>query len=254
MKKSEIAIRDLNGVVRVSNLPSRDQLARAIDDFGASAKEATRYLSRLGSGVGDAVDSIVAMDNYAIRTLEAIERNQQPFYQLVAAISPFGTQDLSRTALVKTFDQVAKVLETNLIRLIGVSTGAMVALDRLDSQLNLIHQITVRDQVAIGTMHEEVLFRLWTQLGGNKVQVESMKGHLMLLAAVGCYRRNAAENVGKAIVELEKLSADLDILRERVAAPSIAGEDAIPIEVHLEALRSAVVRLAEGADRGRIKG
>ena len=73
MKNSEMAVRDLNTLVsslqssrttshrktqvKVSDLASKDLLASSLDRFIASAKDASRHLTRLDSGVGGAVDS-----------------------------------------------------------------------------------------------------------------------------------------------------------------------------------------------------
>jgi hypothetical protein len=74
MKKSEMAVRDLNTLVsslsviiltikltspqvKLSNLVSKDQLAMSLDAFVASAREASQQLSRLDSRVRGAVDS-----------------------------------------------------------------------------------------------------------------------------------------------------------------------------------------------------
>ena len=74
MKQSEVAVRDLNTLVRfwfphvtllnltyfqvkVSSLPSKEILSSSLDEFVSSAKETGRKLAKLGSGVGGAVDA-----------------------------------------------------------------------------------------------------------------------------------------------------------------------------------------------------
>jgi hypothetical protein len=74
MKQSEVAIRDLHSLVRitftrvarpslthsqvkVSDLPSKDILSSSLGDFVSSAKETGRKLSKLSSTVGGAVDA-----------------------------------------------------------------------------------------------------------------------------------------------------------------------------------------------------
>ena len=74
MKQSEVAVRDLNTLVRFwfppfarrdltlsqvkwSSLPSKEALSSSLDEFVSSAKEAGRKLAKLGSGVGGAVDA-----------------------------------------------------------------------------------------------------------------------------------------------------------------------------------------------------
>jgi hypothetical protein len=81
LKNSEMAVRDLNTLVRffcllvdrfsdihvsvldahlqvkLSDIVSKDLLASSLDDFVSSAKDASRHLSKLDAGVGGAVDS-----------------------------------------------------------------------------------------------------------------------------------------------------------------------------------------------------
>lgn len=74
LKNSEMAVRDLNTLVsatprsyfnaslnsqqvKLSDLVSKDLLAKSLEDFVGSARDATRHLTRLESGVGGAVDS-----------------------------------------------------------------------------------------------------------------------------------------------------------------------------------------------------
>lgn len=80
-----------------------------------------------------------------------------------------------------------------------------------------------------------------------------MGSHLSLLEQVGHHRSIAAKNVGHAIVDLQKLSEDLDILRDKLMIPLVTDDDAVPVEVHLATLRKAVSRLAEGS-KGTTKG
>ena len=74
LKNSEMAVRDLNTLVstffysfqdlhlnsqqvKLSDLVAKDLLASSLEDFVSSARDASRLLSRLESGVGGAVDS-----------------------------------------------------------------------------------------------------------------------------------------------------------------------------------------------------
>lgn len=56
MKQSEIALKDLNTLVKHSNLACKDSLAENLQAFVAEAKVVGIRLDRLGSRVGGAVD------------------------------------------------------------------------------------------------------------------------------------------------------------------------------------------------------
>jgi hypothetical protein len=59
--------------------------------------------------------------------------------------------------------------------------------------------------------------------------------------------------VAGTLVQLEKLAADLDDLRERVATPLLSDEASIPLEIHLMTLRKGVERLNESRGRAKSK-
>jgi hypothetical protein len=59
IKKAEMATSDLSTMVRVSNLKSRDMIAKSLTDFVDDAKKTGRGLQKLSSKVGGAVDGRV---------------------------------------------------------------------------------------------------------------------------------------------------------------------------------------------------
>ncbi len=62
IRNSEVAVRDLAVLVKLSDLPSKEELGRAINLFVRNAKETAKGLQRLGAKVGGTVDSVLAMD------------------------------------------------------------------------------------------------------------------------------------------------------------------------------------------------
>lgn len=60
------------------------------------------------------------MDNYAIKTLEAIERGEEPLSLVVAMIFPFSARHVSRNDLTRTFNQVAGVMESRIHDLVSL--------------------------------------------------------------------------------------------------------------------------------------
>jgi hypothetical protein len=56
VKNSEMAIRDLTTLVKLSDLVCKDELEEKLTEFVGEARDAGRSLQRLGSRVGGAVD------------------------------------------------------------------------------------------------------------------------------------------------------------------------------------------------------
>ncbi|CAG7852055.1 SubName: Full=Uncharacterized protein {ECO:0000313/EMBL:CCA74701.1} [Serendipita indica DSM 11827] len=251
MKNSEMAVRDLNTLVKLSDLVSKDLLASSLDKFIVSAKDASRHLTRLDSGVGGAVDSILAMDDFAIKTLERIDQHEKSRTILNSVLFPFSSGVSTRKQLMDTFNQAAGLMESNLRRLIEISVATSTILNQLESQLVVIHEIVSREEGNTKMRREEVLADLWTYVGANRAKLANFASHRSLLSQVATYRSAAAVQVGGTLVQLEKLASDLDELRERVSTPLLADEASVPIEVHITTLRKGVQRLSEGRGRAR---
>ncbi|KIM20437.1 hypothetical protein M408DRAFT_135758 [Serendipita vermifera MAFF 305830] len=253
MKKMEIAIRDLNTLVKLSDLVSKDLLSSSLDAFVISAKDASRHLSRLESGVGGAVDSIVAMNDYAINSLEAIEKYEKNKSAISTIIHSTNISPMSREKIAETFNQAAGVTESNLRRLIEMALATMTILNQIESQLSVIHEVVSREEGDTEAKRDEVLADLWTYLGANRDKLNRFADHRTLLSQVANHRSAAAMQVGGTIVQLEGLAADLDELRERVATPLLAHGTAVPLKVHIETLRKGVQRLTDGRNRAKVK-
>lgn len=56
LRKSGLALNDLNVMIKVSNLVSKDALSEHLERFVGEAQKVGRILHRLGSRVGVAVD------------------------------------------------------------------------------------------------------------------------------------------------------------------------------------------------------
>ncbi|KDQ19132.1 hypothetical protein BOTBODRAFT_103313 [Botryobasidium botryosum FD-172 SS1] len=259
IKKAEIALKDLNTMVKISHLVCKDALAEKLDEFVGEARDVGRGLQRLGSRVGGAVDI------YAIRSLEAITPKQIPSSAMSLIESPsslvnvmvdtllgrsWSTKRAQRAMLIRTFNLAAQEMQSQLGRLIVEAEADLILLDRLEVMLDTIHSIVTKNDVDIQVKRDEVLADLWTKLGGNRAKLSVFAAHRTLLGNVSRFRKTALMRVSATILQLRQLSTDLDDLRDRVTAPSIMGEQAngeggIPIEVHIESIRKGVERLGE---------
>ncbi|KAI5122902.1 hypothetical protein M0805_007580 [Coniferiporia weirii] len=248
IKKAEMATADLVTVVRTSNLRSKDLLANSLGIFISNARETARGLQKLNAKVSGSVDNILAISDYALQAIESEETKQS---SLMKYIWPFGANP-GPERLSSAFTQSLSVLSTSLENLILSAEASLQSLDTLESQLGTIHEIIVREDVTLTVEHSELLAQLWTRLGGNRAQRHRFEGNLYLLRHLGGYRSRALAHVVAALQALQTLSADMEELRERAAAPELSGGE-IPLEVHARAIRSGVQRLNEGRLKAKEK-
>lgn len=247
LKQSEMAVKDLKSLVTMSQLMCRERLAATLEDFVQSARFAGRDLQKLGSRVGGSVDGVLAVNDYALRAIEAANRAKKQTF-LISALTPWHTP--SHDEISDIFVTSMSVLEENMRSLITEAEVAVVGLDNLEVQLTTIHEMTSREKSLVGLKRETLLGDIWTMLGANKDKMKQYANHILLLENISTYRKRALAHVAATLVQLQQLSQDLQELRERVSRPALlADRTEIPLEVHILSIRKGIERL----DAGRMR-
>lgn len=261
IKDSEIAIRDLRTLVRHSRLPSRHQLDLEFENFVLTANEASMDLSRFNSRIGATVDRIIATNTWTRAVLSGIseqEASNGALDHLYGALTrPFVAPP--PTLQERIFDQYSLHVSKNtdeINRLIDTAVALLSVLQNLDERLDTIHQIATGDDTTITKSQEELLAQLWTRLGGNNSKVKANNKQLHLLRNISAYRKQALNHVSDTLLKLRGIQAELENLREGVAAPEVLGwRDGLPITYHLDLIDKGVERLrAARGENMRVEG
>ncbi|KAG9080102.1 hypothetical protein FS749_008119 [Ceratobasidium sp. UAMH 11750] len=246
LKHSEIAVRDLTTLVKLSSLVSKDSLAKNLRGFVENARTTGRSLQKFGGHVGSAVDQTIAMNEYTIEVLESMAKDKRS-WSLAKFFHPRPTTDLKAT-----WFETTELMKLNVMQLVDEAMANMRALDRLDNELSVIHRMVARADNKVERDRAETLSSLWTTLGGNKEQLAQFNSHTRLLKGVTDYRKQAVEHVNGALFQLERLALGLNDLNEQVTAPLLADRAAgIPLEVHIKTIQKGTARLLEGRARER---
>ncbi|KAJ8503440.1 hypothetical protein ONZ45_g10860 [Pleurotus djamor] len=248
IKKSESATRDLATLVTYSNMKSKDSVVQVLRAFIGDAKATGRSLSKLNSKIGGAVDAITAVNDYALHSIEEAYANGQPSF--FNALVPWSNKPNTKEVVTRTFTQAMEVLSNQLRRLIVEAELARVNLEKLEEDLNTLHDILAREDASISTAKAQLLADLWTQLGRNKARIQQQDHNLLLLKDLGKYRDNALQIVMSALHTLRSLSDDLDELGERVATPELIGAD-IPVAVQIKSIKGGLERIREERIKAR---
>lgn len=249
IKSSELAIRDLRTLVRYSKLPSRHELDNEFHYFVLTAKEASEDLSRYNSRIGAAMDRVIATNTWTMAVLQGIEEKEasigaasRVYY---AVTGPFIAPP--PTLQQRIFDQYILHISKNkeeITGLIETAQALLLVLNNLDERLSTIYDMATHDDHTITRNQEELLSSLWTKLGGNRKDVSSNKKQLNLLKNIGAYRKKALMHVSETLLKLQEIQAELENLREGVAAPEVLGHrDEVPLSFHLNVIEAAVERL-----------
>ncbi|KAK6522784.1 hypothetical protein TWF281_002218 [Arthrobotrys megalospora] len=246
MKNSEMAVRDLTILVRVSGLACREQLSIHLEEFGDNARIASRSLSKFSSRVMGTIDSILALDEWAKKTLEDI-RDSESGSKSFSSLVLWRDNDQIRKDVANTFTKTTEGMNGQLQRLVLEAQNVLTILDQLEEKLTTIHEIISREANHVKMEHDEVLSAIFTKLGANKQKIARSKEQVALLHNVNHYRKTALSHVSATVVELDRMSADLEQLRETVAAPSLMdGIVEVPIELHIRNIDQGILRLTAG--------
>lgn len=263
IKKAEMATTDLVTLVRVSQLKTKDMLAESLLGFVEDARKTGRGLQKLTSKVGGAVDryilpitfsiaclkqcrgSIMAVNEHALHTIEAANANI-PLGLSIQRL--WYNKEKTDSIVTSTFTNAMATLSSHMSRLMLEAEHNLANLDRLEERLSTLHEMVSREDSSISAEKAELLAELWTILGGNKGKLRGFDNHLLLLKSLETYRKEARVHVVAALHTLQEMSADMEDLRERVAAPELTGPK-VPLEVHMKSIKHGLERLKEGKIR-----
>ncbi|KAJ7650110.1 hypothetical protein FB45DRAFT_886957 [Roridomyces roridus] len=250
IKKAEMATTDLVTLVRVSDLKSRDLLGDSLRQFVEDARTTGRGLNKLNSKVGGAVDGIMAVNDYALHTIE--EARSEPPPSLLRQLIPWPSARLPADLVLSTFEDSMNYLASTMKGLIVEFEFNLQNLNELEEQLSVLHELVTREGNSISSAKEELLSDLWSKVGGNKRKLRGYENHLDLLKGLTGYRKQALVHVVSALQTLTQMSEDVENLRERVAAPELAGSR-IPVEVHMRSIQAGLERLKEGRTKAKLR-
>ncbi|KJA19186.1 hypothetical protein HYPSUDRAFT_121024, partial [Hypholoma sublateritium FD-334 SS-4] len=252
IKKAEMATADLVARVRLSELSARDSIARTLSEFIIGAKKTSRGLQRLTSKVGGSVDDIMAVNDYALKSIQAARMKEKLCWSPHCLITFNDAGRIETDEVVaQTFDQAMSVLSINMERLVLEAEQCLHNLNDLEEQLMTLHQITAREDISISAAKSDLLEDLWTRLGGNRKSLRNFDHNLVILKGLAVYRQQAFVHIVAAIQTLQGMSEDMEDIRERVAAPDLAGAK-IPVEVHIQSIQVGLDRLRHGRMMAKI--
>jgi hypothetical protein len=261
IKDSELAIRDLRTLVRHSRLPSRNQLDLEFHNFVLTANEASIDLSRYNSRIGAAMDRVIATNTWTMAVLQGIGEQDAAIGSVSRVFNAVTGAFVSPppTLQQRIFDQYVLHVGKNkeeITRLIETAQALLQVLQNLDERLDTIYSITVNDDQTISKNQDELLSQLWTKLGGNSATVKANAKQLNLLKNISGYRKKALKHVSETLLKLQEIQAELENLREGVAAPEVLGwREGFPITYHMDMVEKGVdrLRVARG-DSMRVEG
>lgn len=257
MKRGEASIRDLRQVVRHSSLRSKNELVLEFDGFIETARIASYDLQKFNSHVGRGVDNILATARWTKRVLDGIIDRDSSLGTVTSffankLLAPFQPLKFTEDVLLDQYIQHTRMVEEEIHRLIAEAQALLHVLQNLEDRLDVMHGISVRDDIHAQSSKAEVLSQIWTMVGGNRGRLGRFDSQLRLLRQVNSYRQSAIAHVSGTMVKLQGMGAELEELRERVGRAELLGVNSgVPLSVHIENIELGVERLEKGRDRAK---
>lgn len=259
MKRSETSIRDLRQVVRFSHLPSKNELVHEFDGFVETAREASYDLQKFNSHVGRGVDIVLSTARWTGRVLDEIaardeQRSGVGRFISDTLLAPFQPVQFSEARLLDQYIQHTHVVSGEIEQLVSEAQALLQVLQNLEDRLEVIHSISLRDNIQAQGSKDEILGQLWTLVGGNRKELGKYNSQLDLLRKVSEYRKIAFAHVAGTVVKLQAMGSELEELRTRVGSAAVlkeAGIKHVPLSVHIENIQLGVERLEIGRQRAR---
>lgn len=256
MKRSETSVRDLRTMVRYSNLQSKGELVLEFDGFIDAARTASNDLQKFNTHVGSAVDSVISINRWTSRYIDGLanERDSRGWLGEWTSwvFSPFQPAVFSERIVLDKYVEHTSLVSEKIGNLIVEAQAVLRTLSKAEDHLGIIYDFVTRTQKSVQTRKDEILWTLWTLVGANTRHLHNLNSQLSLLRQVDSQRAGAVKQVSELIVELEKIQAGLDDLRDRVAEPELArGRVEVPLSVHIETINKGVERLEVARTRIR---
>lgn len=259
MKRSEASIRDLRTMVRYSDLQGREELVLEFDGFIDTARYASNDLQKFNTHVGSAVDSVISINRWTSRYLDGLVAAEEESKGLLGSLtnwvfSPFQPATFSERNLLDKYVEHTALVSDKIGDLIIEAQAVLRSLSQAEDHLGSIFDFVARTQKTVQSRKEEVLWTIWTLVGANIRKIHNFNSQLSLLKHVDAQRSDAVRQVSELILELEKIQAGLDDLRDRVAEPEIAMAKMggrMPLSVHIETINRGVERLEDARSRIR---
>ncbi|KAI5864882.1 hypothetical protein GGS23DRAFT_562247 [Durotheca rogersii] len=257
MKRSEASVRDLRTMVKYSDLPTRDEMVLEFDNYIDHVRTSANGLQMFNTHVGGAVDSVISINRWTSRYIDSIAAHREENNNALARItgwlfSPFQPSVFDERVLFNKYVEHTALVSEKIATLIVEAQAVLRQLQGAENSLQLINEHVVRDGNFVKEKQSQILWDIWTIVGGNRRQLHNLNAQLKLLFRVETQRNSAVQQLTALIHDLIDIETKLGDLRDRVAAPELVANQAIiPLSVHIETINAGVERLESARRRIR---
>ncbi|CEP19405.1 hypothetical protein [Parasitella parasitica] len=228
LKRVELATRDLQAMVKFSNLLMHDLLEAKLGDYIVRSRRFGRDIQSLQAQTKGVIDNLITYNTFTFRKLSEVE-----------------TKKSSRQDLRVLYEHAMTLVEKEAKRLILAIEKAQTSLDLLEEDLYTVHEISIQEKTYQKSEKPHILADLVNMVRGKGVRRSLVQENLNLLLNFDAERSKAAQQLMIMLDRMESFQMDLEELRAQVVAPILV-PDSLPLEMHIENVGKAIERLKSG--------
>ncbi|KAG1149444.1 hypothetical protein G6F37_000446 [Rhizopus arrhizus] len=225
LKRVELATRDLQAMVKHSNLMSSDLLESKLGEYIVRSRQFGRDLQSLQAQTRGVIDNLITYNTFTFRKLSEVKSKKS-----------------SRQDLRILYEKAMSLVEKEAKRLILTIEKAQGSLYLLEEDLYGIHEITIQEKSHQLSERPHILADLVNQVTSKGLRRKLVQENLDLLVNFDTERNRAAQQLMLMLNKMETFQMDLEELRTQVVAPILV-PDAIPLEMHIENIGKTIERL-----------
>lgn len=228
LKKVELATRDLQVMIKYSNLLSAELLETKLGEYISRSRHFGRDIQILQAKTKGVIDNLITYNTFTFRKLQEVEMKKS-----------------SRQDLRTLYEHAMGLVEKEAKRLILAIEKAQSSLDLLEEDLYAVHEISMQETSYQISEKPHVLGDLVNMVRGKGTRRALVNENLQLLEKFDVGRQRAAAQLMAMLDRMESFQMDLEELRAQVVAPILV-PDSLPLEMHIENVGKAIERLKSG--------
>ncbi|KAI5853314.1 hypothetical protein BZA05DRAFT_435740 [Tricharina praecox] len=255
LKQSEIAVRQLHTLVKMSRLGGREDLSNRLADFADAARDSSKEIARFSHTSISLLHDISDLDVQVVRQLEHLQAERiaaEPYSDmyrlLVSPFKPLPSHDLAAAeqAISDMFIRSSDAIGSSIARLLVNTVMAVEGLNDMEKKLLVIFEAAQRESMVIDDADEYQGAWDWLVkfLSDHKVVTEENRH---LLRGLSGYHSEAVALVTRTLAQLQYVEESLKNLRDRMAEPALLAaaeyereQLSIPLDEQIKSIRSAV--------------
>ncbi|KAI9155017.1 hypothetical protein HJFPF1_07579 [Paramyrothecium foliicola] len=248
MQRSDSVMRDLENIVRYSQLERRDELSAAFNEYIEISWDTIDGLLDFSRGCDFLAMHIIHVNRYTMRKLQELEEFQiTAGKSIMASItariifpSMYNEQELT-SHYARHISQIIDSIDDSIVR-------AKKILDLLQDgrkHLALIHSITSSELQVLEADPGSNLSRLWSKIFGDRDHPWNKPQNMILLGQIDEQRKRSIRVVEKLTLQLQDSRGSLESLKSQIKDPlgPQTAQDQLPLSVHISLINESLMSL-----------